>query len=178
MGLLNYLVATRRRIFDLVNGTNQLATVADVNSVVDSINKSNSATYNFSSLVVSNPFGLPMTVVANGGACVSGGTGCWSCLNTCQYKDYVKATTFTETAPGVFRLVLDITTPVGGTPISKTSVRVNNFAAVNVAAAVNQVSPGVWDITTYDTTTGVAGANLFSNTFIDIIYYYDPFVPV
>lgn len=174
MNLIPYLTATRKRIFDLVNGTNQIATISDINNTVDSYNKSNAATYNFSTIIVSNP--VTLAASANGGACVSGGTGCWSCLNTCQYKDYVKVTSLTETAPGVFRLILDVTTPPGATPITEVSVRIPNMPTINAGVAITKVSLGVWDITTYDNTTGIVTSNLFNNTAIDVVYYYNPFV--
>ena len=135
--------------------------------------------FNFSSIVVNDTGGAPLTAKGNTGACVTPGSGCWSCATSnCNYKNYKKELSFVELGAGSYRLTLDITDASG--VITDISVRVPNMPLITSLVEVTKVSMGVWDIKTYDTSGGpaVLASDLFDNTFIDVVYYYSPFITI
>lgn len=177
MSLINYLVPTRVRNFftGVPEGTNQLATIADVNTVIDKLNKSNSNTYAFNTIVVNEILGVGVSAVGYAGGCTSPGSGCWSCLNSCSYQDSKAAVNFVSTAPGVYTLTVS---PDPDMPrITGASIRIGSFVAPGHMATVTPLSALEFEIKTFDILSGTPtdpAAGILHDTPIDIIFYFAP----
>jgi len=144
---------------------NRLARIADINqNVIDVLNKMDIfSSDKFTMLLSQSGATISGSVVER--KCVSGGSGCWSCLNTCAYQNSNAVTSFAETSPGVYRLVIN---PENYTPYEAVDVQVGNLPVFGTVA-VEKISDTVFQISTFDN-AGLA-ARLFDNTKVTVTFY-------
>lgn len=141
---------------------NRLAYISDINTVVDKLNKSEIFSSSKFSFLISQS-GATLSGSAVERSCKSGGSGCWSCLNTCAYQNSSGVTSFTETSTGVYSLVANpdyadyeaIDVQVGTLP-------------VNGVVFVSKINATTFRISTV---SSGAPARIFSNTKITVTFY-------
>lgn len=157
------LLQNLKGIFD-----NRVATLADVNTVIDSLNKSEIfASKKFKFIATYTNGALRTTGCVR--SCSDGGSGCWSCLNSCSYQDSKAISTFVQTGTGVYELTL---IPDGdyGTRAA-VAVTVGNFTEPGQMASVKQISTNLYQIKTFNVLDGGAPSNIFKDTLISIEYF-------
>lgn len=146
-------------------------------TIVDAVNRTNSDTFELSTLLVTQSGGI-LTSTQAAKSCSAGGSGCWSCLNTCAYQNDKAASTFALTGtPGSFDLTL---TPPAVTP-THTSINIGSFDTPGYTATVLQTGPYTFTINTYNLIGGAPAtpaANIFKNTAIYVIFHYSPFTTI
>lgn len=146
---------------------NRLATLGDINSIVETLNKSPMFASKLFKFSVSHNTGtLETTGLAR--ACKDGGSGCWSCLNSCGYQNADGAASFNETGTqGVYRLVVNTNDYA---PYEDVSVQVGNMPNIGDLVAVKRLSATVFEITTKNVSQESPG-RLFNNTLITIEFF-------
>lgn len=172
MGFLTKFKATSIKnffstTFKRNNGVAQLASIDQLNTLIDFVNEQ--ASTDLFTISVTHPIGLPVTYAVTAGACVSGSGSCPTCLVTpCAYKP-ASSVTIIETSPGTYEFTVSPGIGGGGNSTAKNSYMIiPNFDTVGVAATVAQTAPFVFVVKTYMMATGVVTTNLFKNTIVEI----------
>lgn len=181
MGMLAFLTATRKRSFNFLTGTNQLATISDVNTAFDAINvlaKNTTQVLETDLLVTTNGFGNSFkrangqgTTVACDSAyalCVNTGTCCGSTKAYACSNCKANAISMVETAPGEYDLVLD--KPENLALYEETAI-IFGQPPVPAIITVEKVDKLNYLVKVIDLATGLPTANLLENTLVTIKVY-------
>ncbi len=153
-------------IFGGTQNPNRFVTAAELNPIFDMLNKSNlfgSQTFKFLATYAGSVLSTSSVVKQ----CAAGGSGCWSCLNSCAYQNTNAISAFTRSSAGVYVLVLNDKDYL---PYADVSVNVGNLATPGAVASVLKTAAKTYQITTYGTAAGTAD-DFLSSTLISVEFF-------
>lgn len=165
--MINRIYNSTRKFGQLLSGAfgnNALATINDINNIVDQINITIGSK---ESTVITVTQPLPGGVILNGElacTCISGSGSCPSCcVKPCAYK-CKSAVSIIETGPGIYDFVV---TPNPNTTYYGAYLTIGNLSIINTGVTVEQTAPYTFRVVTYDIVTGVAVSGIFKNTIVE-----------
>ena len=180
--MLSLLTATRKRSFNFLTGTNQLATISDVNAAFDAINvlAKNTTQVLETDLLVSiggadvvtfkraNGQGAGVDCNSAYALCVNTGTCCgstkaYACSNCKANSIEMKAL-----APGQYEVVLD---KVDNLALYEETAIVFGQPPVPAIITVSKVDKLNYRVKVINLATGLPAANLLENTLLTIKVY-------
>jgi len=141
--------------YEFADGNNKLATLRDVNEVIDTVNEL--GIYSSINLIASHPLGSSPTFEIVG---ASAETQCPSPECTVSHGDCI-CITFTNIGSGVYSLTVS-------NPVTKASIIVGSLKEGFYNAGVEQVSNTEFLIKTYNIAIGAYEDNLLENTYIEL----------
>jgi hypothetical protein len=180
MSMLSQLNAARKRTFNLLTGTNQLATIADVNASIDAINvlaKNTTQTLR-DDLFVTSANGDTVTFARTNGQsaavdclspyalCYSSGTCCSSFYLCSNCKAAIIK--MDAVAPGEYTLTLDI--PENADLYAGTSI-IFGQPPVPAIITVERVNKLTYNVKVVALATGLPTADLLTKTLLTINTY-------
>ena len=177
MSILSILVATRKRTFNFLSGTNQLATIADVNKVINGLN--NLLPYRMYDVAItqSNTDAPVLSKLAAGAA--ECGSNCESSVCACdctkggcsnEKSGYFSATA-SYVSPGVYDITFILDPTVYPRPIKNVGFFFGTLPSVESKVGIAKISTNVYRLTTADK-SNVATNGLLTETVLAMKIYF------
>lgn len=178
MSILSNLIATRKRTFNFLSGTNQLATISDVNKVINALN--NLIPYRmYDVLITQTSTDAPVLTKLAAGLGECGGNCSSDCI-LCDCKtspnctnekagNFSVATSYVS--PGVFDFTFTLSSSVYPRPIRNVGFFFGPLPSVESKIGITKISANVYRLTTADK-SNAATNGLLTDTVIAMKIYF------
>lgn len=168
--MIQFLNNIRKSVFGTTPQTadNALARLADVNTLIDQINRSSASRLFNATAVTQSGGGAPIVTSVAAADCLSGAGTCKICCNNpCAYHNSTSIAVV-ETVPGNYTVTI-VPSPLNPPNINyiDSYLKVGNFNTIGSAATVEKTGLYTFLVKTFDTTTGIVASGLFKDTIIE-----------